>query len=681
MKIIPRIFIITALFFTIGAGAVAAPILTSTAYATNTSAGSGTTAKTASTKTSAKGTVAAKSAPPNYNGPKPGAPGEIIGGILNSILQLFAWFVAAMGVLVGIAMYHTVLEAGSYINQLGAVRTAWEMFRDLGNIILIFGFIAIGIATILDNASYGAKKALPKLLIVAVMLNFSLFAAEFIVDTGNMFATQFYTQINGGSIPAAGISLSNEPISHILMNSLRLTTVYPSVSKSAPSTGSSNNQQHWFITFMLGIVLFIITAFVLGAIAIMLITRFVILIFLLIVSPIGFIGLAGIPLISSYGKKWWSALTNQTLLAPVLLLFLLVALKLIQSLPLSNSSIAVATQQNNTGDIASILLNFTIVIGLMLAAIIISKTLSGKAASFATKASGMAVFGQLGFAGRHTIGRLSQRGAEGVRGSNWAKKHAFTGRLLSSGLNFGAKSSFDARGGMRSGGFDAGTASGRGGFRGAQEKSIKGHEQYADSLKELTLRERQAREAARGEKTTSKRELETAQNEQKRNTTFMEDRHTAERAGYDTRVADAQAAHEAEKTKPHLEGEAGRIQEENLKKMEEELKKEEELRKEKLEEQEKELADLKDTHTQETTARQQQVAHAGAKISGIEEGAKDRARGYANNITGVLGKHFKSNQIARQNIQDTIGKSGDQKQVDSLLKAIKDVKNTGEASK
>ena len=91
---------------------------------------------------------------------------------------------------------------GDYVNNLSAVGVTWRILRDLGNIIIIFGFLAIGITTILNVNWYGGKmKMLPMLLVSAVFLNFSLFITEAVIDTGNLFATQFYTQINGGVSP------------------------------------------------------------------------------------------------------------------------------------------------------------------------------------------------------------------------------------------------------------------------------------------------------------------------------------------------------------------------------------------------------------------------------------------------------------------------------------------------
>ncbi len=62
---------------------------------------------------------------------------------------------------------------------------AWGILRDIGNIVILFGFILMGVMMILDLESFNVRKALPRLLIFAVLLNFSLFASEAVVDVAN----------------------------------------------------------------------------------------------------------------------------------------------------------------------------------------------------------------------------------------------------------------------------------------------------------------------------------------------------------------------------------------------------------------------------------------------------------------------------------------------------------------
>jgi hypothetical protein len=122
--------------------------------------------------------------------------------VMITIMKLFAWLVGVAAITLNYAAYFTVVTMGNYIHNLSAVGVVWRILRDFANIMLIFGFLGAGIATIFNVEKYGfGTKMLPMLLVAAVALNFSLFISEAMVDATNLFATEFYTQINGGSLP------------------------------------------------------------------------------------------------------------------------------------------------------------------------------------------------------------------------------------------------------------------------------------------------------------------------------------------------------------------------------------------------------------------------------------------------------------------------------------------------
>ena len=71
----------------------------------------------------------------------------------------------------------------------------WKSTRDLANMFFIFILLFIAIATILQLSSYGAKALLAKLIIFALLINFSLFITRVIIDSGNITAMFFYDAI------------------------------------------------------------------------------------------------------------------------------------------------------------------------------------------------------------------------------------------------------------------------------------------------------------------------------------------------------------------------------------------------------------------------------------------------------------------------------------------------------
>lgn len=352
------------------------------------------------------------------------------GGVMTTIMGLFAWLLGVAALALDAAVYYTVVTMGDYINKLSAVGVAWRILRDIGNIALIFGFLAIGITTILNVDWYGGgTKMLPKLLIAAVFLNFSLFISEAVIDTGNLFATQFYTQIKGGELPSSGTpnggfwdAVENEGISNKIMGQLGLQTIYD-VREGNSALLKDNNE--FFVGF-LGILLFLIAAFVMFSLAFVLIARFVILIFLIILAPIGFAGMA-IPQLQGIAQKWWNELFNQTLVAPVLLLLLYVALAVItdtQFLTGFDSGSGASWTSIAKGDISGfipLLLSFLVAMGLLLAVTMVAKNMSAFGAGAAMKLGGAASFGLAAYAATapwNAAGRLGRFGVQNTRLGN-----------------------------------------------------------------------------------------------------------------------------------------------------------------------------------------------------------------------------------------------------------------------
>lgn len=421
--------------------------------------------------------------PPGFSGYT-----EILNGIMNWIMSLFAWLLGIAMVTLDSVVYYTVVVMGAYVKDLSAIGVTWSILRDIGNIALIFGFLAVGITTILNVDWYGGgTKFLPGLLIAAVFLNFSLFATEAVIDAGNLFATQFYTQINGGkpagtkqlggAVSTGSVSLSGvqteEAISSKIMNTLKLQKLYGAARSNSVLFKGENVV---YISAM-GILLFIVTAFVMFSLAFILIARFIILIFLIILAPIGFAGLA-IPMLSGQAKKWRDLLVEQTITAPILLLLLYVALRIItDSRFLSGTPDYLGFVPNADGtitklpDLANALLTFSVAMGLLLAVTFSAKKLSAFGADRA-----------MGISSRLSGATLLAAGASRMAG--WAGRNTFgrAGRKL--GIKSMANASFDFRNSSLSksanqfSGLDLGKGQ-KGGYQATYDKNMKDQKQAA----------------------------------------------------------------------------------------------------------------------------------------------------------------------------------------------------------
>ncbi len=441
-------------------------------------------------------------------------------GVMSMIMSLFAWLLGVAMLTLDYAVYYTVVTMGNYVQNLSAVGVTWRILRDIGNILLIFGFLAVGITTILNVDWYGGgKKFLPMLLVSAVFMNFSLFATEALIDTGNLFATQFYTQIKGGTLPSSSYTgnttfmsqIENEGVSNKIMSQLGLQTIYGNARTNTDIFKGSNPM---LVGFM-GILIFITTAFVMFSLAFILIARFVTLLFLIIISPIGFAGWA-VPQLKSTSKWWWDMLVQQTLTAPILLLLLYIALAIITDAQFltgfgkttAGSWTGFIENANLTG-FAGVLLSFLVAMGLLLAVTYFSKKLGAMGGEWAMKTAGKLSFGLTAAGMRYSAGLGLNAASKRFSSSGYALRNPLVGRTVGGALNYGAKASFDVRGtgalkNFGSSGINAGEAQ-KGGYRGEQDKSVKAHQDYVKSVGDA-IDERKSNEVVQVMKTRSEAE-------------------------------------------------------------------------------------------------------------------------------------------------------------------------------
>ena len=101
-------------------------------------------------------------------------------GIIQGIISSIVMWLIDVTIAVPIIHSHIVEDVG------------WPFVRDFANMFFILILVFIGLATILKLGDYGAKKALPRLIIIAILLNFSLVIVGFIVDISNIISAGFF---------------------------------------------------------------------------------------------------------------------------------------------------------------------------------------------------------------------------------------------------------------------------------------------------------------------------------------------------------------------------------------------------------------------------------------------------------------------------------------------------------
>ena len=346
---------------------------------------------------------------------------SVLAVIGNTMLKIFAFFTGVAGYILDKAVNYTVVDMGDNTRSIGAIETGWKTFRDLSNIVIIFVLLVIGIATILRLENYGAKALLAKLIVVALLINFSLFFTQVVIDSSNLISLQFYNKITTTKSVVDGKEIIRG-VGERYMDAFGLTTVYDGEKILNPEklTGA-NTFGEIFLVAILGSVVFLVASFAFLAGAFLLISRFVVLIFLMILAPLAFVGMI-LPSLSKHAGRWWGALMRYAFFAPAYMILTWFVIEVINSeafkisIGLNNSSSFAAAV---TGENMAIIFNFIIVIAFIIASVLISNYF-GIIGSNAVMKWGHAArkFGQgivgfgTGVAGRGTIGLGSKYGGK-----------------------------------------------------------------------------------------------------------------------------------------------------------------------------------------------------------------------------------------------------------------------------
>lgn len=240
--------------------------------------------------------------------------------ITKGVLWLSAGAVNMLGSLVNIAV--SVLQGTMQLTQFNnvpIVNVGWTITRNLVNLLFILILLVIGFATIFRMETYGIKALLPRLIIVALLVNFSKVIASVIIDAGNLIANFFLTAMGAGS--------GSSSLGDALANGLNLQrTLQVEWKGTSLMVGNQQIDQLSSMAFQLisgsvfGVIVMFVAAIGIALSALVFVVRIVVLWILVILAPLGWI--AGIlPATRQYSQMWWQNFLKWVFVAPILLFF------------------------------------------------------------------------------------------------------------------------------------------------------------------------------------------------------------------------------------------------------------------------------------------------------------------------------------------------------------------------
>lgn len=373
-----------------------------------------------------------------------------IAWLFTLIGWVFSWVLWLANLVFNISIVVSIKNFSSIANMPG-VLTGWRIIRDLMNLVFIASLFYIAISTILQTSNANWKKQVPSIVIAALLINFSMLFTRVMIDASNLLAFTFYSNLAPAGAVTGAPDISTELFQNMnLLGNEKLTM--GSIKPGAPDgdPGLDNLTTWEIISGGIGkIVMYLVASFVLIVAAILFIIRTVVLTFLLILSPLAFIGMI-MPKFASHGSKWWGELSNQLIFAPAYMVCFFVVVQIIRQ------SQGLKTAIGNEG---SVIMFFIIINGLLLGCIFIAKSMGVKGTAFAEKiakplttGAGLAIGGA---AVRNTIGRGAAKLGDDNRfikalSLNNAPVVGGLGRIAARGMKAGlgtitAKTGYDAK--------------------------------------------------------------------------------------------------------------------------------------------------------------------------------------------------------------------------------------------
>lgn len=335
---------------------------------------------------------------------------DLFGGLCMGIVAVLGWvLMKLMGVLIYISQYN------SFINS-GAVTNGWKIVRDVCNMFFVLILLIIAFATILRLENYSYKKWLPKLILMAVLINFSKTICGLLIDLAQIVMLTFvnaFKDIGGANlVDILGI-------------------------KDWQNLGTTGDvsPSGWDVAaaYMLAVIYVIISIIVIAAMIAMLVMRIVMIWIYIVLSPAAYL-LSAFPGGQKYASEWWSEFIKNLIVGPVLAFFIWLSFTSLASFNSASLGInstldqGMSCQQDAAGacmiGTSDILIKFIIAIGMLLGGMKITQEIGGVAGKAAgsvfDKGKKLAIAGAAGAA--FAVGRTLKRKGGDIR--DWASEKA-----------------------------------------------------------------------------------------------------------------------------------------------------------------------------------------------------------------------------------------------------------------
>lgn len=234
------------------------------------------------------------------------------GAVSNLFAYSLSWFFTILGKLLAVmvSMLDWVVRIRIY-TDLPIIQSGWKIMRDFANMLFIIALIVMAYGTIFNVPKYDFRSLLPRFIVIAVLINFSLVLGGLMID-----ATQV---LNNTFLNAMG------DISGRLGQGLSPAALLPNTANIEDASSIVDVAGASIVTLFFGI--WFLFAFIVSVAVPMTVAfvRIPVLWALLIVSPMAWL-LSILPATKGAFNAWWKQFLAWNLFLPYYLFFLYFAL-------------------------------------------------------------------------------------------------------------------------------------------------------------------------------------------------------------------------------------------------------------------------------------------------------------------------------------------------------------------
>jgi len=316
--------------------------------------------------------------------------GQAVSIVLGFIAMIITSVVGLLITLL-VKIIINVAQYNEFIN-VPAVNTGWVIIRDIFNMFFILILLVIAFATILRVESYNAKKLLPKLLIAAVLINFSKTIFGLIIDFAQVIMLTFVSAFAQGH----GMFIAMFNVDKLL-----------SFDTNCIKKGEYFTTWSTVVAIIGGVIASLITLIVMAIFLAILVMRVIMLWIYVILSPIVIMGSA-FPFLQKYSSQIWQDFIKQVIVGPVLAFFIWLALIIADSSSIGSDIGFFDAQTDEICAGANAFFSegnfqkFIITVGFLVGGLMVAQQIGGAAGGLAGKGLGWA----------KKVGKLPLQGAD-----------------------------------------------------------------------------------------------------------------------------------------------------------------------------------------------------------------------------------------------------------------------------